>query len=1829
MRRLALTVVVAVMAALLPIVQHVSNAYASSYSTAVLADSPTAYWRLGEASGTSAADASGNGHTGTLAGTVTLGTTGAIIGDSDKAMTFDGSSGVISTTLAMPTQNYTVEFWDNPAALGTDYQYRPFGSADSCCGSNGLDYAINASGNSIVIFRNGGAAYDFACGSAPSIGIWEYVAITVDATSGTKCYRNGAFVAGNPSATAMTVGSLSVHIGSSGDGGSKFNGAIDEFAIFGSALSASQISNHFGPSGVPPGAPTSVTATALGGNATVSWTAPTAGVTPTQSYTVTPSTGGVAAASQTVPSTATSVLFSSLTAGLAYTFTVVARNSRGTGGASTASGAVTPTVAAGGNPIGSGMGQYLYLNSTYAGLGDSAAFAHYAVDTQSTVGALSTWAVEAWFKNFGSVGTNGSGGFGILGGTSLTPSATVTAGISLEEVGNAATFVWPGGSANAPIPSPNTTFAHYLLSYDGTTVRGFVNGVLQASAVTASAATSAGPAGLTDYSDIRNLSLDEFRVSNTARYTSAFTPSTTKYSSDASTKVLWHFDDYPVRFLTEKRLLANQAPTVLSNIYTDSSSNGNNAEIVAWGGSYTYGDHTDHLYSLGQGITSPEQIGGGALEGLCPCLWHNSPLPVNDLTGEFYHTFNDFSIPGRGVALALNRTYSSSQSGVNGPFGYGWSHSYSTSVTFDGSGNPTINESNGSSVTFTKSGSNYNGPGRVLSTFVATVVGGVTTYKLTRTDKSALTFNATGQLTAIGDRNGYSTALAYDGSSRLSTVTDPASRTLTFAYDATYTARIDSVADSASPSTRTVTYTYDDANAKHYDLINVQDVAALHHAFTYDSSHRMLTMKDAKCLAAGGGCSGVVNHYDGNGRVDEQTDQAGREIDWSYVVAGLTQTTTITDANENVTVETYIDGMITTMTKAAGTALAATWTYGYDPITLGQTTITDPNGHSTAVTRDSSGNVTAKADALGRTTSYTYNAFNEVLTAADPVTTTTNTYDGNGNLTQTSRPLVGTSDHQVTQYAYDAGHAGDMITKTDAVSKVWSYEYDTYGNVDKITDPLSDKTTFSHDNVGRLNWAVTPKGNVTGGTPNNYKTSFTFNAYGDQLTATDPLSHMTTTTYDENHNVATSQDGNSHTTTYAYNFDNQQTQVTRADTSTLQTSYDSNGNVTQQIDGLSHTTRYQYDGLDHKTTMTSAYGDALAKTTTYTFDQVGNLLTVVDAFASPRTTTYAYDPADQLASIKYSDGTTPNVAYAYDSLGRRASMVDGTGTTSYVYDSLNRLTSQTDGASKVLGFTYDLKSQLTSIAYPNSVGSVTRTYDDAGRLKTILDWLSPGSRTAFTYTYDENSNITNLAYPNADSAAMTYNRADQMTQKTDTANSVTILSLGYTPDNIGLTTAEAAKSYTYDTINRVKTSTDNGGSTYTYDNADRLTQLALTGANTTTNVYNNADEIASLTVKNSSNVQVQKYTYTYDNNGNRIQQTDQSSNNTNVGYDQANRMISWSGGGHSAAYAYNGDGLRQSKTVDSVPTSDVWMPVGQSLPVIIVDMVGSTAAYYVTGSGGAPLEQVTGTTPYYVHSNMLGSTRKLTDASGAVQQNYDYDPYGNPISLSVSVVNPFQFAGQYGDSESGLYYMRARYYEPSSGQFVARDPAVVRTRQPYAYVADSPLNHVDPTGAVCVGVGYGVDLFGGTGFAGAGFLASFDVSLCSNGDVSALTSGGAFIGGNDGQGRPIGRSLVNAGGPHTAVGGFAGCGVHAFISPDATSTKRLLGPFQTVQGAIGRGTAVSLGASSSPGANVVQFGPPLGGGAGVGFGAEEMDTATTSWFTYNIRSGKWTGHESS
>jgi RHS repeat-associated protein len=120
---------------------------------------------------------------------------------------------------------------------------------------------------------------------------------------------------------------------------------------------------------------------------------------------------------------------------------------------------------------------------------------------------------------------------------------------------------------------------------------------------------------------------------------------------------------------------------------------------------------------------------------------------------------------------------------------------------------------------------------------------------------------------------------------------------------------------------------------------------------------------------------------------------------------------------------------------------------------------------------------------------------------------------------------------------------------------------------------------------------------------------------------------------------------------------------------------------------------------------------------------------------------------------------------------------------------------------------------------------------------------------------------------------------------------------------------------------------------------------------------------------------------------------------------------------------------------------------------------------YVMGPGGVPLESVsvTGSVTYY-YQDQLGSTRALLNGAGQAVGSYTYSPYGTVYLHTGSATTPFGFAGQYTDAESGLQYLRARYYDPATQQFLTRDPLAMQTQQPYAYAADNPLNGTDPTG---------------------------------------------------------------------------------------------------------------------------------------------------------------------
>jgi RHS repeat-associated protein len=167
-------------------------------------------------------------------------------------------------------------------------------------------------------------------------------------------------------------------------------------------------------------------------------------------------------------------------------------------------------------------------------------------------------------------------------------------------------------------------------------------------------------------------------------------------------------------------------------------------------------------------------------------------------------------------------------------------------------------------------------------------------------------------------------------------------------------------------------------------------------------------------------------------------------------------------------------------------------------------------------------------------------------------------------------------------------------------------------------------------------------------------------------------------------------------------------------------------------------------------------------------------------------------------------------------------------------------------------------------------------------------------------------------------------------------------------------------------------------------------------------------------------------------------------------------------------YQYNARGIRVGKVVDGVETRyliDELQPYAQVVEEY--DTLGNTKGSYVYGLD--LLSRVSGMQPEFYHSDGLGSTRLLTNGTEQVSNTYTYDAYGNLIARVGGSNNPYLFAGQQRDVETGLDYLRARYYDPTLGRFVSADAYEGTLNDPmslhdYQYAHANPVVFTDPSG---------------------------------------------------------------------------------------------------------------------------------------------------------------------
>jgi RHS repeat-associated protein len=243
------------------------------------------------------------------------------------------------------------------------------------------------------------------------------------------------------------------------------------------------------------------------------------------------------------------------------------------------------------------------------------------------------------------------------------------------------------------------------------------------------------------------------------------------------------------------------------------------------------------------------------------------------------------------------------------------------------------------------------------------------------------------------------------------------------------------------------------------------------------------------------------------------------------------------------------------------------------------------------------------------------------------------------------------------------------------------------------------------------------------------------------------------------------------------------------------------------------------------------------------------------------------------------------------------------------------------------------------------------------------------------------------------------------------------------------------------------------------------------GTNTVTVVATNGNNVAQT---NSYQVVVPaqtSITRTYDLNGNLTN----NGNGQTYAWDAENRLITITyTGGATSNYAYDALGRRASiieKNSSGTVTSTKQFVLCGSMPCEERDATGTTATKRFFGQG----EQISGTS-YYFTKDHLGSTREVTDSSGTIQAQYDYDPNGNATLLAGSNIADFQFAGYYEHQPSGLNLTTYRGYDPTTARWLNRDPiGESGGLNLYDYCGNDPVNGSDPSGLFNAGAfGYGV-----------------------------------------------------------------------------------------------------------------------------------------------------------
>lgn len=689
---------------------------------------------------------------------------------------------------------------------------------------------------------------------------------------------------------------------------------------------------------------------------------------------------------------------------------------------------------------------------------------------------------------------------------------------------------------------------------------------------------------------------------------------------------------------------------------------------------------------------------------------------------------------------------------------------------------------------------------------------------------------------------------------------------------------------------------------------------------------------------------------------------------------------------------------------------------------------TDAQKKATKFEYSNTNDMTGVTNALGKKFTYTYDSKHRVTKGVSAAQMEYHyTYDSAGNVTRS-----GSVTHMPEGVEDNTG-AGTWINRTmDAAKNHVVKVIDTAGNSEEYTwdskDLMTSKkdgrgktVTFTYDTAERL--ASISQTATVDGVAKTIRNEYTYSM--DRLTGIRHNGFDYSFTYDTFGNPLQTKAGG----------------VTLASRS-----YEANnGNLLKVTYGNGAYIRYEYDTQDR---LAQSYyqapgGTAETALNTYTYDRQGNLYKV---YAAPAGRTYymEYDLLDRLARVRDNNGCYYQYTYDAENQMTRLSHANGSYTTKleYSYDGDGRETETVVNGSYHRSVFYDSFGRVTDYYWPEANKGMVFEYPVSGTRECVRPDVVYINGMQHSYTYDANGNITRIQISSPDpSIPVTaeryqYDERNQLIREDSQKQNKTFV---YAYDEGG--NLKSVKQYAYttaDTISGNPVSTVTG--TFATGWKDQLTS------------WNNQ-------------------MITYDGCGNMT-----SRGNISYTWTQGRRLAAVNNG-TSISYQYDHTGMRTKKTVGSTVTEYRWAG-----SLLMSETTGNrTIRYYYDSNGTAIAFSINNATYFYMR-NLQNDVVSIMDSSWNTVVEYQYDSWGRLLGITgslkdtVGVYNPLRYRGYYYDTETGMYYLRSRYYDPEIQRFISADEEDVlginqgNTNQYhlYLYCLNNPVLRADEDGNISI-----------------------------------------------------------------------------------------------------------------------------------------------------------------